>query len=67
MDDKDRHHLPNDGKPAKLNQQKQVLPVGYVVNGNRPAPVFDQACSATVNYTAWTAKKAAPTGPQRFI
>jgi len=29
MDDKDRHHhLPDDGKPAKLDQKKQVLLVG---------------------------------------
>src|ERR1700738_3728412 len=38
MDDKDRHHLPDDGKPAKLDQKKQVLLVGYMVNGNRPVP-----------------------------
>src|ERR1700681_2297375 len=55
MDDKDRHHLPDDGKPAKLDQEKQVLLVGYVVNGNRPVPLFDQACTeclpATKKYT----------------
>jgi hypothetical protein len=44
MDDKDRHHLPDDGKPAKLDQKKQVLLVGCVVNRNRPVPLFDQAC-----------------------
>src|ERR1700737_2223839 len=38
MDDKDRHHLPDDGKPAKLDQKKQVLLVGCVVNRNRPVP-----------------------------
>jgi hypothetical protein len=61
MDDKDRHYLPDDGKPSKLDQQKQILPVGYVVDGNRPAPVFGQACTecppATASYTASTAKK----------
>src|SRR6202023_2390552 len=45
MDDKDRHHLPDDGKPAKLDQKKQVLLVGCVVNRNRPGPLFDQACT----------------------
>ena len=32
MDDKDRHHLPDDGKPAKLDQEEQILLVGYTVN-----------------------------------
>jgi hypothetical protein len=45
MDDKDRHHLPDDGKPAELDQQKQVLLVGYIVDGNRPVPLFDQVSS----------------------
>jgi hypothetical protein len=42
MDDKDRHHLPDDRNPAKLDQEQQVLLVGYVINGNRQVPLFDE-------------------------
>src|SRR3984893_4466575 len=57
MDDKDRHHLPDDGKPAKLDQEKQVLLVAYAANGNRPVRPLDQASTERLPAT-----KACPGG-----